>query len=125
MDYIKDAVRTDLQTYEPVLERLQSKQTARLIHGMVGISTESGELLDALKKHLMYGKSLDLVNIKEEVGDVLWYCALILDEVGASFEDVMKTNIDKLRARFPEKFTEEKAVNRDLDTERKILEGQH
>ena len=68
------------------MERLQSKQTARLIHGMVGISTESGELLDALKKHLMYGKSLDLVNIKEEVGDVLWYCALILDEVGGSCE---------------------------------------
>jgi hypothetical protein len=46
-----------------------------------------------------------------------------MDELGMTYEEAMITNIDKLKARFPEKFTEYLAENRDLVTERKILEA--
>jgi hypothetical protein len=38
-------------------------------------------------------------------------------------EELLQTNIDKLKARYPEKFTENDALNRDLNKERNILEG--
>lgn len=121
--YIENAMKTDLTDYQPVKDRLQDDRTVRILHASIGLSTESAELVDALKKHLMYGKPLDIVNLKEEAADCMWYLALLADAVGFTFEEVMETNIAKLKARYGDKFSENSAVNRDLDTERKILEG--
>lgn len=46
------------------------------MHVMFGLRTETAEIEDALKKHRFYGKPLDVVNIKEEIGDLLWYIAV-------------------------------------------------
>ena len=97
-------------------------KTQDLLHASMGLVTEAGEFQDMLKKHVFYGKPLDEVNLKEEIGDLLWYCAIALEALDTDFQAVMQTNIDKLKARYPEKFTEEKAENRDLAKERKILE---
>jgi NTP pyrophosphatase (non-canonical NTP hydrolase) len=94
-----------------------------LLHAAMGIGTEAGELLDAFKRKIFYGKDLDVVNIKEEVGDIMWYVAILLRELDLDFHEILDLNIKKLRARFPDKFTEAHALNRDLDTERTILEG--
>lgn len=94
-----------------------------LLHAAMGIGTEAGELLDAFKRKIFYGKELDVVNVKEEIGDIMWYIAILLRELDLDFEDILQLNIDKLRARFPQKFTETHALNRDLDAERKILES--
>ena len=96
---------------------------SRLLHGMIGVVTEIGEAMDAVKKHLIYGKPLDLVNIMEEAGDKQWYIALILDAAGYLESDAMTRNIAKLKARFGDKFTEEAALNRDLGKERATLES--
>src|SRR5690606_9763332 len=100
-----------------------SKMIWRIQHGAIGIATEAGELLDALKKHLYYQRDLDIVNVREELGDVLWYVALVCNAIGVDMGQVMEANIDKLRQRYPEKFTSEAAMNRDLESERKALEG--
>jgi NTP pyrophosphatase (non-canonical NTP hydrolase) len=89
----------------------------------MGLQTESAEMTDALKKHLFYGRELDVVNLKEEIQDCLWYISLVMDELDMTYEEAMETNIKKLAARYPEKFTEYHAENRDLITERAILEG--
>lgn len=44
-----------------------------LVHMKLGVFTEIGELLDVIKKHLAYGKAMDVVNIGEEIADVVWY----------------------------------------------------
>lgn len=93
-----------------------------LIHGIIGKATEAGELLEALFDSAIYGKKLDAVNVREEVGDGFWYDAIILKVLGETFEGTQKVNIEKLRARFPQKFTEYDAQNRDLSHERRILE---
>jgi len=94
-----------------------------LLHATIGISTEAGELLDAVKKHLFYGKKLDIVNIHEELGDIVWYMSMLIEWSGTTYEEVMERNIDKLRVRYPEKFTKVQALQRDLELERKVLEG--
>lgn len=122
--YQKSALRTNGPDYPGVLERITGKDEKKLdlIHASMGLVTEAGEFQDMLKKHLYYGRELDEVNLKEEIGDVLWYCAIALNALKTDFDTVMQTNIDKLKARFPEEFTEENANSRDLEKEREILE---
>ena len=73
--------------------------------------------------HVKRGTPLDVANAIEEVGDGMWYDAMVLRLLGSSFDQAAQINIDKLKARFPDKFTSENAVNRDLVVEREILEG--
>lgn len=121
-EYVKNAVITEARDFGPVQERMQNVGLIRLIHGAIGLCTETGEIQDALKKHYFYGKPLDRVNLAEELGDVMWYIAILCDELGVSLESVMEKNIAKLKARYGEKFTEAAALNRNLAVEREILE---
>ncbi len=92
-----------------------------IVHAIYGLCTEAGEISEALLKAAETG-SFDETNLKEEAGDILWYLAMLFRELDTDFETVATTNINKLKARFPEKFTQEKAYNRDLESEREILE---
>lgn len=127
-EYLEKSKRTDLCTddkykFKDRIDVLSGD--VAILHATMGISTEAGELLDVMKKYLAYGRIIDRVNLAEECGDVLWYVAIILRELGLSFEDVMDMNINKLEKRFPEKFTSEKAINRDLSAERAQLENDY
>jgi len=94
----------------------------RVFHSIIGIATESTELCEALYDVLLHKNDLDVVNLLEENGDIHWYQAIMMDALGGDWESIFNTNIEKLRARYPEKFTSDKAINRDLDAEREILE---
>lgn len=113
-EYMEDTARTCPQLGTDFWDQL---------HMVIGISTESGELLDVFKKALAYSKGLDFVNIGEEIGDILWYLINLCRMLNLDPEEIMQININKLKARYPEKFTKEKALNRNLDQEREILES--
>lgn len=100
------ALTKERKGYDKVAERISTGTTGSLLHGALGISGEAGELLDAVKKHVMYGKELDKTNVLEEIGDILWYMSIALESVGSSFEEVMQLNHDKLEKRYPGGFTE-------------------
>lgn len=97
----------------------------QLLHSVLGLMGEVGELASALEKWIFYGQDLDVVNVKEEFGDCEWYIAEGCDALGMRLADVLERNIAKLRKRYPEKFTQTSAVeeNRDREVERKIIEG--
>src|SRR5690606_12559489 len=118
-----DAARTESPVTQELIERASVPKFIRLEHAAYGLATEAGELLDQLKKHKFYGKPLDFVNLEEEAGDVAWYLALVCNALGVDMQAIMDRNIQKLRTRFPEKFSADGAINRDLDAERKVLEG--
>lgn len=113
--YIKEASRTNAP-----LDNNYDDMTS--IHMILGMVTEVAELADVYKKHLAYKKFKDMVNIKEELGDLMWYIAGFCKMNNINIHEVLQTNINKLKARYPDKFTEEAAIIRDLDNERKILE---
>lgn len=120
-EYVSDALKTEPADYEAIGRR--ACQYIRELHAVIGLATEAGEMLDALKKAIFYGKPLDRTNLIEEDGDVCWYRAVLADSQGYTFDESMEKNVAKLRARYGEKFTSEAAINRDLEKERSILEG--
>ena len=93
-----------------------------LLHAGLGMATEAAEFLDVLKKEHAYGKIMDRVNLVEEVGDLLWYCALACRALDIDLQAVANTNIEKLRVRYPEKYTDAQAITRNIPAERSLLE---
>ena len=121
-EYVENVLKTESMNHKAITLRLLPIETQRLLHGAIGVVTESGELMDALKKHIYYGAELDKTNVKEEIGDLLWYVGILCDTLGLTFEEVFETNIAKLKARYGDKFNETGALNRNLEKEREILE---
>jgi len=123
-EYIENCKRTEVPEYQfAILKSPNHWVPPRIEHAVMGLVTEAGECMDAIKKTKIYGKPFDRVNIIEEAGDTLYYISILLDELGTSYEEVMSKNISKLAKRYPEKFTEELALKRDVEAERKVLES--
>lgn len=85
-----------------------------LINGVMGLCGESGEVIDIVKKHLAQGHELDKEKIVKELGDVAWYIAEIATVLDVELEDILTQNIDKLKARYPEGFSTEKSLHREV-----------
>lgn len=73
----------------------------RLIHAALLLTSEAGELADAIKKHVIYDKPLDEANVIEELGDLEYAAALIRDTLGVTREQVLAANQSKLTKRYP------------------------
>ncbi|MCW6086979.1 MULTISPECIES: nucleoside triphosphate pyrophosphohydrolase family protein [Clostridium] len=85
----------------------------QLINGVMGLTGESGEVIDIVKKYLYQGHELNHNKLINELGDTLWYINLIANSMNRSLEDIAKHNISKLRKRYPKGyFREEDSVNR-------------
>lgn len=67
-----------------------------LLHGVIGISGESGELLDAVKKHVFYEKPIDTENVIEELGDILFYVTAVANLMGIELTSLLAHNCCKL-----------------------------
>lgn len=102
----------------------ETEAATNIIHAIIGVFTEAGEMLEALKEAVNLGKPIDSVNMQEETGDLFWYLAILAHECGFTFDGAQRVNIAKLRARFPDRFSEYDANNRNLVAERAILEGE-
>lgn len=112
--YQDEACRT-----ESIINNIEGYDKIRLIHGLLGLTSESGEIADTLKRWVYYHQPLDEENLKEEIGDLLWYVALICNTLAMTIDECMEANIRKLRKRFPDKFDVElaKEENRDRESE--------
>jgi len=90
-------------------------------HMILGMLTEVGEMADVFKKNLAYNKDIDWINVEEELGDLMWYVANFCRINNFNLNKILDINIEKLKLRYPNNFTEENALNRNLDAERNIL----
>ena len=80
-----------------------------LTYTALGLTGESGEVAEMVKKAFFHGHVLDRGALAKELGDVLWYLAVMADGLGLSLESIAAENIAKLRARYPEGFSEERS----------------
>lgn len=132
--------KTDIEKYDnfnndlkiafekPRLKNIQALEktiSLRVLHAALGLNTESSEILEVLPS-VLEGAGLDEVNINEELGDVFWYQAVLIDALKIDLNNTLEINALKLEKRYENKgFTFKAAVERDLEAERKILEDGH
>lgn len=70
------------------------------LHMAVGVSGEAGELIDAVKKYVVYDKELDLKNVIEELGDLEFYMEGLRASMGITREETLTANMTKLGKRY-------------------------
>ena len=96
---------------EDIIKSL-TPEKAHLLHMAVGASGETGELLDAIKKHVIYNQALNVENVVEEIGDALFYLQGICNTLNMSMALCKIHNIVKLEKRYEETYSDEAAKNR-------------
>jgi NTP pyrophosphatase (non-canonical NTP hydrolase) len=80
---------------------------------IIGLCGEVGEIADCIKKYTMYQKNLDVDNLKEEIGDLLFYTFGILNELEISIFECMTQNQAKLAERYKSKtYSDQAAIER-------------
>ena len=104
---VNDYQRLAMTTLNPALDKKDV-----LINGVMGLCGESGEAIDIVKKWLAQGHELDKEKLKKELGDIAWYLAETATALDLSLEDVLQSNIDKLKARYPEGFDSHRSIHR-------------
>lgn len=83
-----------------------------ILNGCLGLSGEAGEFNDMVKKWIFHEKPMDFDHAQKEVGDILWYIAMICHSFGWDMSQIMQMNIDKLKARYPDGFDVELSAHR-------------
>lgn len=83
-----------------------------IINGVLGLCGESGECADIVKKHIFQGHTLDAEHLAKELGDVAWYLAVTAHIIGYDLETILKMNVSKLRARYPDGFNAKNSLHR-------------
>jgi NTP pyrophosphatase (non-canonical NTP hydrolase) len=78
----------------------------------LGLAGEAGEVADYIKKSVGHGHGIDKKVLIKELGDVFWYVAAVAKRLGIDLGVVPGTNIEKLRARYPDGFSHEASRNR-------------
>lgn len=98
--------------YEICAMRTANVNVDNLLNGALGLAGEVGEVVDMIKKHKFHGHYLDKNEVVKELGDIIWYCTLLSSVLGVKLESVMRLNIEKLKNRYPDGFSEEASRNR-------------
>lgn len=117
----------DAKTYQEEAHRTVSPLESfneNCYHMLFGLATEVGELTDLYKKYMAYGKEFEPKDIRNEMGDILWYLANLATLEGLTLEEIMEANIQKLRVRYPYKFEANLAINKDEKAEEAAIEDE-
>jgi NTP pyrophosphatase (non-canonical NTP hydrolase) len=94
-----------------ILESL-TEEKCDLLHSAIGIAGEAGELLDAIKKHVVYNKPLDLQNVMEELGDLEFYLQQMRNRLCIERTMVINRNFIKLHRRYANGYSDAAAQAR-------------
>lgn len=106
--YVPLAIRT-------LSGRVRADEFETRMNACTGLASETGEINEILKKHYFHGHPMteeSREHLKKELGDLMWYWALMVWSFGFDPADVLNTNIEKLKARYPEGFSTERSINR-------------
>ena len=102
-----------LNEYQRLSERTIPVGTDKgLTNYALGLSGESGEVTDHIKKHVFHGHKLNEEEILGELGDTLHYLTGLTSMIGYTLEEVATMNLEKLKKRYPKGFSQEASINR-------------
>ena len=85
----------------------------------LGIAGEAGDIASCIKKTFSH-KNDQTSGIRENIGDALWYTAMICNFFGWDFDELLYENIEKLKKRYPKGFTPKDARRKRIDWNEKM-----
>lgn len=106
-----------LNEYQVLAQRTSRRELTpreHLMNGILGLAGETGECADLVKKHFYQDGRKIIDNLKDEVGDCLWYVVEVASAMGWTLEEVAQHNVDKLRKRYPEGFSADRSLHREV-----------
>lgn len=104
-----------MNQYQQLAERTSGagkKGERRQIIAALGLAGEAGEFANMIKKLTAHGHDISADELADELGDCLWYLAEAATACGLTLDEVARMNVDKLKARYPEGFSEDRSRNR-------------
>lgn len=105
----------DFNRYQELARRTQNpdlNRHARTQHALYGMCAELGEI-HGLYQKVYQGHPFDVGHLMKEAGDLLWFVGELCDVFKFDLGDVAAANIDKLRKRYPEGFSEDRSLHRE------------
>lgn len=115
IDDAKNACVTTLDQYQNLACRTSNMSLDEKLNLAVlalGFAGESGEVCDLIKKYAGHNHELDRQKLMKEIGDVVWYVAVLANALGFKLSEVAQANVDKLKKRYPNGFDSEASKNR-------------
>jgi NTP pyrophosphatase (non-canonical NTP hydrolase) len=110
-----DKISMDFETYHKNARRtvnFSNSENEQIVNAAMGLCGEAGEFSEIVKKWRFQDHDFDSEKAIKELGDVLWYLDLAASSLGISLGEVAQRNIDKLQARYPERFAGERSRER-------------
>ena len=110
LDFVAGVTSPASSDYPQLLRRLLELEVGddcdipHLLTAAVGLSAESGEFTEIIKKIVFQGKEPteeNLFHLKRELGDIMWYVAQACMALDVSIDEVIEMNVEKLKARYP------------------------
>ena len=110
IEFVKQTTSKASSDFPSLISRLtelevENANVPRLMTAAFGISAEAGELVEIIKKMFLQGKPYNeenIIHMKKEAGDILWYMSQLCIALDTTFEELMEINYQKLSARYPE-----------------------
>ena len=110
LDFVHDVTSAESLDYAALLTRMNKLELeddcnlSQLLTAALGLTAESGEFTEIVKKILLQGKPYNEDNVfhmKRELGDICWYLAQACMALDTTFDEVIEMNVDKLKKRYP------------------------
>lgn len=104
----------ELNEYQELAARTSKRNNKQnqILIATLGLNGEAGELTETVKHWIGHKHELDIDNVAEEIGDILWYVADIASAFNLDLEDIGMHNIQKLQQRYPEGFSTQDSIER-------------
>jgi NTP pyrophosphatase (non-canonical NTP hydrolase) len=110
IDFVRQTTSPASSNFPSLVSRLteleaQDADVCRLMTAAYGLTAESGEFTEVVKKIFLQGKPYNEENVfhmKRELGDICWYLAQACMALDTTFDEILKMNFEKLSARYPE-----------------------
>ena len=103
---VTSAPSTDYIALVKRLNQLEAEDAdvCKLLTAALGLTAESGEFTEIVKKIILQGKPYNEDNVfhmKRELGDICWYIAQACMALDTTFDEIIEMNVEKLQARYP------------------------
>ena len=109
LEFVQEVTSAPSTDYVTLVQRLnlleaEDADVCKLLTAALGLTAESGEFTEVVKKIILQGKPYNKDNVfhmKRELGDICWYIAQACMALDTTFDEVIEMNVDKLKARYP------------------------